>query len=109
MRNFLHASLLAWLILSGCARAPDDWVTPATPAEPGGAAVHIVGVVRHNEVEGGFFAIEGEDGTTYDPSNLPAEFQKDGMKVEAEARRRDDMAGIHMSGPIVQIVRIRAR
>jgi len=109
MRNFPHSVLLGWLLLSGCARAQDDWVTPATPAEPGGTAVHIVGTVRHREVEGGFYAIDGEDGTSYDPSNLPAAFQKEGMKVEADARRRDDMAGIHMSGPIVQIVRIRAR
>jgi hypothetical protein len=109
MRNrFL---LLALLLGAGaaCAGATGDWVTPATVAEPGGAPVHILGTVRHREVEGGFYAIEGEDGTTYDPTNLPPAFEKDGLKVEAEARRRDDAAGIHMSGPIVQLVRIRTR
>jgi hypothetical protein len=51
----------------------------------------------------------GNDGVTYDPTNLPPEFQKDGLTIEAEARRRDDMMGIHQVGPIVQLVRVRAR
>lgn len=54
-------------------------------------------------------AIRGEDGVSYDPTNLPPAFHKDGLKVEAAARRRDDMRGIHLGGRIVQIVRIRAR
>lgn len=85
------------------------WVTPNPAAEDGGTDVRITGVVSHVELEGGFYAIQGDDGVTYDPTNLPPEFQKDGLKVEAEARRRDDMMGIHQAGPIVQLVRIRAR
>jgi hypothetical protein len=85
------------------------WVTPSPAAEEGGTDVRITGVVAHVELEGGFYAIRGDDGVTYDPTNLPPEFQKDGLKVEAEARRRDDMMGIHQAGPIVQLVRIRAR
>lgn len=108
MRKVLQS--LPWmLLLAACARASNDWVSPSTSAEPGGTPVHIVGTVRHREVEGGFFAIQGDDGVTYDPTNLPADFRKDGLKVEADARRQDDMAGIHMAGPIVQIVRIRVR
>ncbi len=71
--------------------------------------LHIVGTIRHVELEGGFFAIRGEDGVTYDPTNLPAQFQKDGLSIEADVRRRDDRAGIHMTGPIVDLVRIRLR
>jgi len=85
------------------------WVTPSPAAEEGGTDLRITGVVSRLELEGGFFAIRGDDGVTYDPTNLPPEFQKDGLKVEAEARRRDDMMGIHQVGPIVQLVRIRAR
>src|SRR5512139_421225 len=79
MRNALHALVLAVGLAAGCSRSSNDWVTPTPAAEPGGTPVHIVGVVRHREVEGGFFAIEGEDGTMYDPTNLPAAFQKDGL------------------------------
>jgi hypothetical protein len=114
--TFRGAVCLALLL--GCAACSSNgahaggeaaWVTPAPAAEPGGTTVHVTGIVSHLDLEGGFFAIKGDDGTTYDPTNLPAEFQKDGLAVEAEVRRRDDMAGIHQAGPIVDIVRIRAR
>ena len=109
MRQILQQLPLLVGLLMGCAQGSSDWVAATPPAAPGGTPVHIVGVVRHSDLEGGFFAITGQDGTTYDPTNLPAEFQKDGLAVEAEARRRDDMAGIHMAGPIVDLVRIRRR
>jgi hypothetical protein len=50
-----------------------------------------------------------EEAGTDDPTNLPPAFQRDGLRVEAEARRRDDMMGVHQAGPIVQLVRIRTR
>jgi len=85
------------------------WVTPNPAAEEAGTEVRITGVVKHLELEGGFYAIRGDDGVTYDPTNLPPAFQRDGLRVEAEAQRRDDMMGVHQAGPIVQLVRIRAR
>lgn len=86
-----------------------EWVTPSPAAEEVGTDVRITGVVTRVELEGGFYAIRGDDGVTYDPANLPPEFQKDGLKVEAEALRRDDLMGIHQVGAIVQLVRVRAR
>ena len=107
-------ALVLLLAVAACAngaagRDEAGWVTPSPAAEEGGTDVRITGVVSHVELEGGFYAIRGDDGVTYDPTNLPPEFQKDGLKVEAEARGRDDMMGIHQAGPIVQLVRIRAR
>ena len=101
--------LLTALLATGCGRSSEEWVVPTPGAEPGGTDIHIVGTIRRVELEGGFFAIQGDDGVTYDPTNLPAQFQKDGLAVEADARRRDDRAGIHMTGPIVDLVRIRLR
>ena len=72
-----------------------------TSRENQGQQVHIIGVVQHLELEGGFYAIRGADSVTYDPRNLPAEFQKDGLSVEADARRRNDVMGIHQVGVIV--------
>ena len=110
MRTRLHALIaLAAIALAGCGGSSEEWVVPAPAAEAGGAELRIVGTVRRVELEGGFFAIQGEDGVTYDPTNLPTPFQQDGIRVEAEARRRDDRAGIHMTGPIVDLVRIRRR
>jgi hypothetical protein len=79
-----------------------------TGAEKVGS-LHIVGVVKRYQLEGGFYAILGDDGVTYDPVNLPAEFQKDGLAVEADAHKRSDMLGIHQVGPIVELDRIRPR
>ncbi len=89
--------------------AESDWIVPAAAPEDGGEQIRITGTVRHVELEGGFYAIVGDDGVTYDPTNLPAEFQKDGLAVEAEARRRTDRVGIHQAGPIVELLRIRVR
>jgi len=97
------------IIFAACGGSQTDWVTPTQAAEKGGQAIHIVGIIRHLEMEGGFYAIRGSDSVTYDPRNLPSEFQKDGLTVEADARRRDDVMGIHQVGVIVDLERIRAR
>jgi hypothetical protein len=101
--------VLTSLMLGGCGRSSEEWVVPNPAAEAGGTEIRIVGTVRRVELEGGFFAIQGDDGVSYDPTNLPEQFQKDGLQIETEARRRDDRAGIHMAGPIVDLVRIRRR
>ncbi|HEX5818230.1 MAG TPA: hypothetical protein VFY20_05095 [Gemmatimonadales bacterium] len=108
-RSLRGLMLLAGVVLAGCGRSSEEWVMPTPAAESGGTEIQIVGTIRRIELEGGFFAIRGDDGITYDPMNLPAAFEKDGLAIEAEARRRDDVAGIHMVGPIVELVRIRSR
>jgi hypothetical protein len=103
------APMVLLLALAACGSPDAEWVVATPAGEQVGPKIHITGVVRRSEIEGGFYAIHGADGVTYDPTNLPQDFQKDGLPVEAEARRRDDMAGIHQVGPIVQLERIRRR
>ena len=95
------------LTLAGCRGSEAEWVVPTPGAEQVGTRIHIIGTVRYYTLEGGFYAIRGNDSVTYDPRNLPSAFRKDGLQVEAEARRRDDMMGIHQVGPIVDLQRIR--
>jgi len=105
-----RAYLPPLMLLAACGGGTNDWVTPpSSNAETGGASMTIVGVVRRIAFEGGFYAIVGSDGVTYDPMNLPAAFQKDGLAVEAIARRRPDRLGIHQAGPIIELERIRTR
>lgn len=94
---------------SSAATMPDSTPPPVgAPAEPrGDSVVTVTGTVRHFEFEGGFFAIRGDDSVTYDPTNLAEEFRRDGLRVHARLRLRPDMGGIHMAGPIVDIVEIR--
>ena len=70
--------------------------------------ISVTGTVRYSDLEGGFWLIQGDDGTTYDPvaSGLPTEFQKEGLRVRIEAKPRPDLASSHMAGTIVEIQKI---
>jgi hypothetical protein len=71
--------------------------------------VQVTGTVRHYALEGGFWAIRGDDSTTYDPlGGLSPSFQQEGLRVRLKANLRTDMASTHMVGPIVEIVSIEA-
>ena len=76
--------------------------------EPG-IGMELEGVIRYNELEGGFYTIQTKEGEAYNPINLPKDFQQDGLPVRARVRLRDDMMGIHQVGPLVEIVEIDKR
>ena len=79
--------------------------TAALPAD----TFEIVGNVTYKNLEGGFYAIDGDNGRRYDPINLPESFKKDGLRVRVTARRRTDAMSLHMYGAIVEIVNISAQ
>ena len=66
----------------------------------------IPGTVVYNNLEGGFFAIDGDNGSKYDPISLPESFRKDGLKVKVTARLRKDAMSMHMYGSILEVVNI---
>ena len=70
------------------------------------ATFEIQGIIVHKDLEGGFYAIEGDDGRVYDPIDLPEQFKKDGLKVKIKAKLRNDVGSIHMVGDIIEIVDI---
>ena len=93
---------VATILLAACA-------SPTAPAIPDGA-IRVDGTVRYITLEGGFWAVRGNDGVTYDPMNeLSPEFQRENLRVTLIARIRNDVGGIHMVGPIVEVVSIHAR
>lgn len=94
-------------LTAACAGAGDDGWTELESEGVDGASIHIVGTVRQLPVEGGVWVITAEDGTSYNPMNLPEAFQVEGRRVEAEATVRDDVASIGMVGPLVTLARIR--
>ncbi len=97
---------LAACASGGAGRETNPWEELGT-GEQSGPVFHLGGTVRHVELEGGLFVIDAADGTRYVPTNLPSDYQIDGLALEAEARRRDDMASIAMVAPLVELVRIR--
>ena len=80
--------------------------SPTAPGSPSGS-IRFVGIVQFNTLEGGFWAVKGDDGVTYDPiGGLPTQFQRENLRVVMIARVRNDLVGIHMAGPLVEIIRI---
>ncbi|MBN2182331.1 MAG: hypothetical protein JW715_10485 [Sedimentisphaerales bacterium] len=66
----------------------------------------ITGTVLHIPIEGGFYGLLADDGTKYDPLNLPPDYEKNGLRVKFQISRKTQMASIHMWGTIVQIEKI---
>jgi heat shock protein HslJ len=84
------------------------------PAEQKAAAqtqdvIQIAGTVHHLDVEGGVWVIRTTDGTQYKPVQLPEEYQVNGLSIEAEARRRDNVVSIDMAGQAIELLTIRKR
>lgn len=113
-----------WLLVAAFAAAPTDCRPSSTDHPPAtadttaaarqkgdtvNADVNVDGAVHHFEIEGGFWAIRGDDGKNYDPKDgVPAQFQKEGLRVHLRARTIPDAMSFHQVGPIVEIVDIRA-
>jgi hypothetical protein len=93
-------SLFVWLLVGAAACGPSD----PSPVE---AEIQTDATIRWQEIEGGFFGIVADDGTRYDPVNLPGAFRQDGLRVRIEATpaRR---SSIHMWGSPIEILSIRA-
>ena len=98
----ISAMAIVLSIVAACA-------SPTSPSMPDGA-IRVNGTVQYFTLEGGFWAIRGEDGVTYDPMNgLDPSFQRDNLRVALVAKVRTDMGGIHMVGPIIEVLSIQTR
>ncbi|MBI3945197.1 MAG: hypothetical protein HY321_04710 [Armatimonadetes bacterium] len=98
--------VMAAVLLTGCGPREE----PRTPPPGGGSSetVQATGTVQFVALEGGFYGIVAEDGTRYDPINLPPQFQRDGQRIRFEGKVRSDLAGIHMWGTLIEITQISA-
>lgn len=65
------------------------------------------GTITFYSFEGGFYGIISDFGNSFDPIDLPEEFEEDGMRVFVIAKKRSDLGSIHMSGKIIEITTIR--
>lgn len=107
--------LLIPLLLAACAAEP---VPPADPApeapaaSPGSAAaeeegfVAGTGTIVYQDLEGGFYGLIADaDSARYNPINLEASFQEDGLRVRFEGRPADVMT-VQMWGTPLELTRI---
>jgi hypothetical protein len=66
--------------------------------------------VRFVNVEGGCWVLVSENGTTFEPTSLPADYQKDGLGVRFAYQARNDVGSYCMvGGEIVEISSIATR
>ena len=88
---------------------PNEPPSSESPPTPPADSFEIVGTVTYKNIEGGFYAIDADNGSKYDPINLPESFRKDGLKVRVTARPRIDAMSLHMYGAIIEVVNIAAQ
>jgi len=80
-------------------------ITPV-PQEEGNSATP--GTVTWVPIEGGFYGITADDGTKYDPLNLPDKYAQDGLRIGFTAVEEQDVASFHMWGAIVTLTDVTA-
>jgi len=85
---------------------PNELPSSERPPISDADTFEIQGTVVQKNIEGGFYAIDGDDGNKYNPINLSESFKKDGLKVKVTARLRVDAMSIHMYGAIIEVVEI---
>ena len=61
------------------------------------------GTVRRNDLEGGHWQLEGDDGTTYTLEGAPKGIEQDGAKVEIDGADDEEAMGFAMTGPILKV------
>ena len=86
----------------GCTRD----AKPEVSVVPNQDIVVGVGHIAFLDLEGGFYAIESDDGVTYDPMSLPESFRIDGLRVRFTVRIMGGVFSIHQAGPIVEVLDI---
>lgn len=93
---------------TGPAPVVEEPERPAAAAHPEDV-LRLSGTVHHLDLEGGVYVIRTADGTQYRPIELPEEFRVDGLAVEVNARRRDDVMTVDMAGQAIELLDIRKR
>jgi hypothetical protein len=65
------------------------------------------GTVRRNDLEGGHWQLEADDGTSYVLEGATKAIEQDGAKVEIDGAVDDDAMGFAMTGPILKVTSAR--
>jgi hypothetical protein len=103
------AGAAVWLLMIGIGcRTPEKTTTPDDEMAPSSQEKWVSGTVQYIELEGGFYAIEADDGARYYPLNLEETYKRHGMRVRFTMRERPDVMTTVMWGTNVDIQNIEA-
>ena len=61
------------------------------------------GTVKRNDLEGGHWLLEADDGNTYVLVGAAASLTQDGAKVEIDGAVDEEAMGFAMTGPILKV------
>ena len=64
------------------------------------------GTITYQNLEGGFYGIIGDDGKKFEPLNLDAKYQKDGLRVAFDATVVKDAVSTRMWGTPVNLAQV---
>jgi ABC-type oligopeptide transport system substrate-binding subunit len=96
--------------LAGCSasdQAPETATDSSDSAQQSDQTVTGTGTISFVDVEGGFFAIQSDDGAKYDPTgSLDEDFQKDGLRVRFTLRPKEGVMTTRMWGTPVDVEEI---
>jgi hypothetical protein len=70
------------------------------------ATIETTGTVEWVPLEGGFYGIIADDGTQYDPLNLPEKYLQDGLRIRFSAVEEPGVASFHMWGTFISITSV---
>lgn len=66
------------------------------------------GTIRRNDLEGGHFQLEAEDGTTYVLDGSDPMLGKDGARVEIDGAVDKQAMSFAMTGPVLKVRSVKA-
>ena len=100
--------IVAAITLLAGACSPDNVGDPGTDTGRVWWTTGVDATVRLVGVEGGCWVLDVGD-QNYQPTNLPADYRVDGLRVRVRFRELRDAASFCMVGPIVSIENISKR
>ncbi|MBN1123986.1 MAG: PQQ-binding-like beta-propeller repeat protein [Sedimentisphaerales bacterium] len=80
--------------------------TDLSPDDTSERVYEVIGTVRYQQLEGGFFGIVTEDGRRFNPVNLPEQYRINGFKARFRLQDAKDQISIHMWGKLVEVLTV---
>jgi hypothetical protein len=66
-------------------------------------SISVKGVIQRKGFGTGTWALDAEDGKSYELHNAPSDLQQAGLKVSIAGKIRDDVMSFAMVGPILEV------
>jgi hypothetical protein len=66
------------------------------------------GTIKHNDLEGGFFQLAADDGTTYELEGADPLLRRDGLRVEIDGTVDRGTLSFTMTGPRLKVKSVKA-